>query len=271
MTDKGLAVVTGASQGLGASIAHELGRAGFTVLLVARSLEGLDRVCTSVGQLNGGRAHILQLDLLAADAVARIREAIKATDLPLTCLVNNAGHGLYGLFQTLPLEDQLRMMRLNMDLPVMLTHALLPELKAAPRAYVLNISSMTAYGSIATLAAYGGSKAFLLRWSRALGVELKGTGVSVTCVCPGSIITGFTKRAGMLVMDDLAKKFGTGPDPVARTAVNALLKGRAEVVPGVLNRITAFLQQCLPAGPVERAASGIYLKRLSAEPLGKVH
>ncbi len=260
--DKGLAVVTGASQGLGAAIAHELARAGFAVLLVARSLPALDHVRASVGALNGDRTFVLELDLLAPDAFDRIRSAITSTGFPLTCLVNNAGHGLYGLFHELPLTDQLRMMRLNMELPITLTHGLLPDLKTAPRSYILNISSMTAYGSIATLATYGGSKAFLLRWSRALGVELRGTGVTVTCVCPGSIITGFTARAGMLVMDDLARKFGSEPLPVARTAVNALLKGRAEVVPGALNRITAFLQQCLPAGPVERVASGIYLKRL---------
>ena len=247
---------------LGAGLAHELARAGFAVMLVARSAQALESVRSSVGQLNDGRAHALVLDLLAPDAVAQVRAAIQANGQPLTCLVNNAGYGLYGLFDQLPVAEQVRMMRLNMELPVRLTHALLPELKAAKRAYILNISSMTAYGSIATLAAYGGSKAFLLRWSRSLGVELKGSSVTVTCVCPGSITTGFTARAGMLVMDDLAKKFGTGPQPVARTAVRALLNGHAEVVPGLLNRLTAFLQQVLPAGPVERAASGIYLKRL---------
>ncbi len=269
VSDKGLAVVTGASQGLGAAIAHELAREGFAVLLVARTAQALEGVRASVGELNGARAHVLALDLMVPDAVDQVRTTIQAIGVPLTCLVNNAGYGLYGLFDQRPMEEQLRMMRLNMDVPVILTHALLPQLKAAKRAYILNISSMTAYGSIATLATYGGSKAFVLRWSRALGVELKGTGVTVTCACPGSIITGFTERAGMLVMDDLAKKFGTGPLPVARTAVHALLKGRAEVVPGLLNRITAFLQQVLPAGPVERTASGIYLKRLPAQPVKK--
>ena len=258
----GLAVVTGAGQGLGAAIALELARAGFAVLLVARSADALDKVRAQAAALNGDRAFALALDLLAPDAVPRIQEAVAHAGIPLTCLVNNAGHGLYGRFADLPIAEQQRMMRLNMDVPVLLTHALLPLLLRSSRAWLLNISSMTAYGSIATLAAYGGSKAFVLRWSRALGVELKGTGVSVTCACPGSINTGFTARAGMQAMDDLAKKFGTGPEPVAKTCVRAMLKGRAEVVPGLLYRITAFFQQVLPAGPVERVGSGIYLKRL---------
>ncbi|MBK8341416.1 MAG: SDR family oxidoreductase [Flavobacteriales bacterium] len=260
--DRGLAVVTGAGQGLGAAIALELAHKGFAVLLVARTAAALEAVRARAAALNGGRAHVLAIDLLEPDATNRVEQAIAATGTPLTCLVNNAGHGLYGRFADLPVEQQLHMMRLNMEVPVQLTHAVLPLLRLASRAYLLNISSMTAYGSIATLAAYGGSKAFVLRWSRALGLELKGTGVRVTCACPGSIITGFTERAGMQAMDDLAKKFGTGPEPVAKTCVRAMLKGRAEVVPGFLNRVTAFFQQILPPGPVERVASGIYLKRL---------
>lgn len=257
-----MALITGAGQGLGAAIALELAGKGFAVLLVARSADALADVARRAAALNGGQAHVLALDLLAPDAVQRIEQAIAATGSPLTCLVNNAGQGLYGRFSELPIAEQHRMMRLNMDVPVLLTHALLPLLRQCSRAWLLNISSMTAYGSIATLAAYGGSKAFVLRWSRALGVELRGTGITVTCACPGSIDTGFTARAGMQAMDDLAKKFGTGPEPVAKACVHAMLNGKAEVVPGLLNRITAFFQQVLPAGPVERIGSGIYLKRL---------
>lgn len=260
--DKGLAVVTGAGQGLGAAIALELASAGFAVMLVARSAEAIEQVRAQAASLNGGRAFAVPLDLLDADAVPRIMEEVVKTGLPCTCLVNNAGQGLYGRFAGLDLDEQLRMMKLNMDLPVRLTHAFLPLLRRAPRAWVLNISSMTAYGSIATLAVYGGSKAFILRWSRALGVELEGSGVSVTCACPGSIITGFTARAGMQAMDDLARRFGTRPEPVAKDCVRAMLKGKAEVVPGFLNQVTATMQRLLPAGLVERAGSRIYLKRL---------
>ena len=166
------------------------------------------------------------------------------------------------MFGELVLEDQQRMMRLNMDVPVDLTHRLLPVLTDSRKAYILNISSMTAYTAMATFAVYAASKAFVLRWSRSLRLWLKGGPVSVTAVCPGSILTGFTQRARMQAMDDLAAKFGTGPEPVAKAAVQAMLKGKAEVVPGLLNTITAQLQRLMPGSLNERVASGIYLKRL---------
>ena len=260
--DRGYALITGASQGLGESIAMDLAKNGFGVLLVARSEEAMKKVAAAAGALNGGRAQIFTADLFAPDAVDRIVDRVHSLGLPLTCLVNNAGQGLWGLFDVLTLEDQRRMMRLNMDIPVDLTYRLLPELKKAKRAYVLNISSMTAYSAMATFAIYCATKSFLLRWSRSLRIELEKTSVSVTAICPGSIITGFTKRAGMMAMDDLARKFGSGPEPVAKTAVAAMLKGRAQVVPGLLNSITARVQGWLPDAVNERLASNIYLKRL---------
>ncbi|MEO5584957.1 MAG: SDR family NAD(P)-dependent oxidoreductase [Flavobacteriales bacterium] len=260
--DRGYALITGASQGLGAALALELAKQGFGVLLVARSEDALHKVASEAAALNGGRARTFTADLFAPGAAGRIVDRVQQLDLPLSCIVNNAGQGLWGLFETLPVEEQLRMMRLNMDVPVELTHRLLPALQRAKRAYVLNISSMTAYTPMATFAVYAASKSFVRIWSRSLRIELEKGPVKVTAVCPGSIITGFTQRAGMMAMDDLARKFGTGPEPVATAAVRAMLKGKAEVVPGLLNRITATVQGLLPTGVNERLASGIYLKRL---------
>ena len=266
--ERGYALITGASQGLGAAIALELARNGFGVLLVARSEVALQKVASEAATYNGGRTAILVADLFTPDAVDRIVAWANGSGKPITCLVNNAGQGLWGLFSELALADQLRMMHLNMTVPVELTHHLLPQLKRAERSYVLNISSMTAYSAMATFAVYSGSKTFLLRWSRSLRLELRGTPVSVTAVCPGSIITGFTERAGMMAMDDLARKFGTGPEPVAKASVKAMLLGKAEVVPGLLNRITAAAQGLMPDSLNEKIASGIYLKRLPRKEKG---
>jgi short-subunit dehydrogenase len=166
------------------------------------------------------------------------------------------------MFDEVPKEEHLAVMRVNMEAPVRLTHALLPELLKAQRAYVLNISSMSAYNALASMAVYAGSKAFVLNWSRSLRIELRSRQVHVTCVCPGSVITGFTERAGMQAMDELARRVGTGPEPVARAAVRAMLKGKAEVVPGFTNQIAAVLQKLMPVAITERVASSIYLKRL---------
>lgn len=259
---RGYALVTGASQGIGRAIALELARKGFGLIVTARTTEALNSLCTEAGALNSGRTHAVAIDLLAAGAVDTIVKAVEQHGQPLQVVVNNAGQGLWGLFDDLTLEDQHRMMRLNMDLPVMLTHRLLPQLKRQPEAYILNIASMVAYHALASMAVYSGSKAFVLRWSRSLRLELASSPVKVTCVCPGSVITGFTERAGMQALDDLARKFGTPPEPVAKEAVQAMFRGKAEVVPGLMNRVTAGLQGLLPSALIERIASGIYLKRL---------
>lgn len=259
---RGYALVTGASQGLGAALALELARHGFGLLLTSRREDALADVGRQAGALNGGRVQWLAADLFEPDAPARITAWAEGLGVPVTCLVNNAGQGLWGLFDELSLEEQQRMMRLNMAVPVELAGRLLPRLKQSRRGYVLNISSMSAYTAMAGFAVYAASKSFVLRWSRALRGELSGSSVTVTAVCPGSIITGFTERAGMQALDHLARRFGTGPVPVARAAVKAMLKGKAEVVPGLMNLLTARIQGCLPDRLNERLTDTIYLRRL---------
>lgn len=260
--DRGYALITGASQGLGRAFALELARKGFGVIACGRNSVGIEAVAREAGAINGGHAIPLQLDVNDPSAGDRVLELLRSRDLQLSALVNNAGQAVWGLFHELKKEEHLAVMRVNMEAVVRLTHALLPELLKAPRAYVLNLSSMSAYNALASMAVYAGSKAFILNWSRSLRIELKRTPVSVTCVCPGSVITGFTERAGMQALDELARKVGTGPEPVAQAAVRAMLKGRAEVVPGLINKITAVLQKVMPAAISEQVASGIYLKRL---------
>lgn len=262
MNDPGYALVTGASQGIGAAIALELARQGFGVVLTARSATSLEEVRQKAAALNGGRAQVLATDLLSADGIERVVRFIQDEHIPLTCLVNNAGHAHWGLFSEEPIEEQRKMMRLNMVVPVELTYALLPTLRRAESSYILNTSSMTAYHALASMAVYAASKAFVLRFSRSLRIELKGTPVSVTALCPGSVITGFTAHAGMQAMDDLARKFGTPPEPVAKAAVAAMLGRKAEVVPGLLNKITVAVQKLTPMSLTEGTASGIYLKKL---------
>jgi short-subunit dehydrogenase len=260
--EKGYALVTGASQGLGRAFAIGLAERGFGIVAVARTTAKLSETVAECGKLNSARAIAIEADLVAPDAVEKLVQQIEATDLPITVLVNNAGEAIWGRFADKPLDDHLRMMRLNMSVPIELTHRLLPRLRKAPKAYVLNVGSMAGYNAFATLGTYSGSKSFIVRWSRSLRMELSGTGIQVCCVCPGSVTTGFTERAGMQVMDDLAKRFGHPPKPVAEAALNALFAGKAEVVPGFFNKVTVLVLGLLPEAIVERVASSIYLKKL---------
>lgn len=260
--EKGYALVTGASQGLGRAIALQLAERGYGIIAVARTRSKLDEVIQKCGSMNGGRTLVIESDLTAEHAATKLVDQVMTSALKLDILVNNAGEAIWGRFAEKPLEDHLRMMRLNINVPIELTHLLLPLLRRSESAYILNIGSMAAYNAMATLGTYSGSKSFILRWSRSLRMELEGSGIKVCCACPGSVITGFTERAGMQALDDLAKRFGHPPEPVAKAALNALFAGKAEVIPGLMNRITVFVMGLLPEGLVERIASGIYLKKL---------
>ncbi|WP_035567286.1 SDR family NAD(P)-dependent oxidoreductase [Hymenobacter sp. IS2118] len=257
------ALVTGASRGIGRAISLLLAQRGYDLLLVARSQDQLTALAQEIGATHQRQARVLALDLAApgaADAVAAWAQ--QQTD-QLAVLVNNAGYGLWGRFEALSLPDQQNMLQLNMALPVALTHLLLPALHQVPQAYVLNVASTAAYQAVPSLALYAASKAFLLSFSRGLRYELKATNVSVTCLCPGATTTSFADRAGMgAELQATANKVSMTAEAVAEIAVAGLLAGEAEVVPGVLNKVSAGLTSFVPKGIVEKIAAGIYEKYL---------
>ncbi|NVO32610.1 SDR family NAD(P)-dependent oxidoreductase [Hymenobacter lapidiphilus] len=256
------ALVTGGSRGIGRALALELARHGYDLLLTARSADDLEQVATEV-RLLGREARTLPLDLASPDAAAALATWAQAQPGELAVLINNAGYGLWGRFEELPLERQLNMLQLNMQLPVTLTHLLLPALHRAKKAYVLNVASTAAYQAVPTLALYAASKAFLLSFSRGLRFELRETGVSVCCLSPGSTSTSFADRAGMNAeLQATANKVAMTPEQVAQAGIRALLAGEAEIIPGALNKVSAALTSVVPKSLTERIAAGIYEKYL---------
>ncbi|GGF00918.1 SDR family NAD(P)-dependent oxidoreductase [Hymenobacter cavernae] len=257
------ALVTGASRGIGRAIATDLARRGYNLLLVARSADVLAQLATELGQAHRVQAKVLAADLAAPGAAGRVAEWASAQAPDLGILVNNAGYGLWGRFEELPLTDQQNMLQLNMMVPVELTHHLLPLLRQQPKAHILNVSSTAAYQAVPTLSLYAASKAFLLTFSRGLRYELRGTSVSVTCLSPGATNTDFPNRAGMNAdLQATANKFGMTPEEVAQIGTTAMLAGEAEVIPGALNKISAALTSFVPKAVTEKIAAGLYEKHL---------
>ena len=243
-------------------MALELARRGYDVLLTARSEDQLEQAAAEVRQL-GRQARVLPLDLAAPGAAAQLTAWATAQAPELAMLVNNAGYGLWGRFEELALEQQQNMLRLNMHLPVELTHALLPTLRRQPKAYILNVASTAAYQAVPTLTLYAASKAFLLTFSRGLRYELRETSVSVTCLSPGATTTDFADRAGMNAdLQATANKVSMTPEQVAQAGIAALLAGEAELIPGALNKVSAALTSFVPKSLTERIAAGIYEKHL---------
>ncbi|GAA3974213.1 SDR family oxidoreductase [Hymenobacter antarcticus] len=257
------ALVTGASRGIGRAIALQLAQRGYDLLLVARSEDQLTVLALEIGTRYKRQARVLATDLAVPAAAETVAAwATQQTD-QLAVLVNNAGYGLWGRFEQLGLAEQQNMLQLNMHLPVALTHALLPALHQAPKGYVLNVASTAAYQAVPSLALYAASKAFLLSFSRGLRYELKTSNVSVTCISPGATTTSFADRAGMgAELQATANKVSMTAEAVAEAAVTGMLAGEAEIIPGVLNKVSAGLTSLVPKGLVEKIAAGIYEKYL---------
>ena len=231
------ALVTGASGGIGRSIALTLAKRGYNLLLVSRSTTELELLAETLKKDYSVQAVYYTADLAGTKGIDDVVQWIKDLNYPLSILVNNAGFGLWGKFAELSLDTQLQMLRLNIDAVVSLSHQLLPLLSKQKQAYILNVASTAAYQAVPTLALYSASKAAVLSFSRALRYELRKGPVSVSCLCPGPTDTGFAKRAGMDKLADLAEKFNMSPDEVANVAVKGLFAKKAEIIPGTLNKL----------------------------------
>jgi short-subunit dehydrogenase len=255
---KSYALITGASKGIGKSIAYELAERGFNLLLVARSADELAILSKELSAKYTIEVNFLAIDLSTNNASQKVTDWIISNNYTISILVNNAGYGIWGDFSQSALSDQLGMMQLNMNVIVELSHLLLPLLLKEKQAYILNISSTAAYQAVPTLGVYSATKAFVLSFTRALRFELAQTSVSVTCFSPGPVDTGFAARAGLNALSKMAQKFNMQPKEVAKIAVKSLFDKKSEVIPGFTNLISVYANRILPKAFIEKTAAGIY-------------
>jgi short-subunit dehydrogenase len=252
------ALITGASGGIGLCIARELAKRKINLLLVARSKNRLFDLCTELEKEFGIKTDYLSVDLSLPEAAVSVTTWLKAKSYQISILVNNAGYGIWGTVEATPVEQLNNMMQLNMNAVVNLCHALLPDLKKQPKAYILNVASTAAYQAVPTLSTYAATKSFVILFTRGLRVELKNTNVSVTCLSPGATSTNFVDRAGMEAMKEKAEKFSMKPEVVAKIAVEGMFKGKAEILPGFVNWISVQLTYLMPKFVPEKIAEGLY-------------
>jgi len=242
------AVVTGASSGIGAEIARELVRRGHGVTLVARSAGKLQALAEELGS-TGVRAEVLPADL--ADRGARADLLGRINDLGLTpdLLINNAGLSTLGPVAKADPQAEMNMIEVDVVTVADLCTRFLPGMVARGRGGVLNVASTAAFQPLPGQAGYGGCKAFVLSYTRSLGGELKGTGVSATALCPGPVDTGFGEAAGFAKEDAeaaLPSFMWESAEAVARVGIEALDKGRPVAIPGQANRVAAMFAHLTP-------------------------
>ncbi len=247
--DNTTAVITGASSGIGAEIARELTRRGHGVTLVARREDRLIALADELSGAHRVRAEVIAADLTDADSRAELPVQLQERGLTPDILVNNAGFTTMGPVHRAERAAELALVRTNVEAVVDLCTLFVPGMVTRHRGAVLNTASTAAFQPLPGQAGYGASKAFVLSYSRALGAELRGKGVTVTTLCPGPVETGFAEAAGMT--DDeageaLPKIMWLPAADVARAAVDGLDAGRAVVIPGAANRAAASLAHLAP-------------------------
>lgn len=263
-TARRLAVVTGASSGIGWALARALARRGDAVLAVARRGERLEALAAEARADGHAPIHTLALDLAAEGAAPTLAAAVRRLGVP-TLLVNNAGFGAYGAFEAADPARLAALVRLNCEALVLCTHALLPDLKAAGGGAVLNVASAAAFQPTPFMAVYGASKAFVLSFTEALDEELRGTGVRALAFCPGPVATEFGEVAGVGArLHDVPGKLTA--EEAAEAALRQLDDGEAVLVPGSLARVATTLAQVLPRALVRRAATEVLRPGSGEEP-----
>ena len=244
-----IALVTGASSGIGAEIARELARRGHGVTLVARREDRLKTLADELVVAHKIRAEVIAADLTDADSRAEIPAQIESRGLTVDVLVNNAGLTTMGPVHRAQRAAELAMIRTDVEAVVDLCTLFVAGMVTRHRGAILNTASTAAFQPLPGQAGYGASKAFVLSYGRALGAELRGTGVTVTTLCPGPVETGFAESAGISdaeASESLPKFMWVPAAEVAKAAVEGLDAGRPVVIPGVANRATAALAHLTP-------------------------
>jgi short-subunit dehydrogenase len=238
---KSTALITGASSGIGAEIARELAKRGQTVTLVARREDRLEDLAAEITSEHSVRAYTVAADVSTEAARRKLVNDVNGMGLQVEILVNNAGYGSGGRFNELETDSETAMVRTNCEAVVGLTSAYLPRMIERGRGAVLNVASLIAFQPVPYQATYGATKAFVLAFSEAIHEELRGTGVTVTAVCPGPVRTEFGDQGGFGGADDRIPGFvWLDADKVAREAVDGLESGHRVVVPGMLNQAAAL-------------------------------
>jgi short-subunit dehydrogenase len=237
-------LVTGASAGIGAALAHVFAAKGHEVALLARRALQLTQLADAIESAGHKRPHILAIDLARADASTRIDDEMHSRDLEPQYVVNNAGFGLLGPAAELDRREQLAMIDLNVRILTDLSLRFVDSL-ARQRGGILNVASVASFLPGPGMAVYHATKAYVLSFSEALHQELAPRGVRVTVLCPGPVVTEFQERAG--IPESYFPRFlARSAERVARDGYNGLMRGKRLVVPGTENKIAAFLPRLLP-------------------------
>jgi short-subunit dehydrogenase len=248
MSDRPVALITGASMGIGEAFAEALALRGYDLALVARSGPALQTIAERIGPGARVRVESIVADLEDRAALERAGDEAQALLGRVDLLINNAGFGAHGPFETIDPQRNLGQVRLNVEALVALTNRFAPAMLERGTGGIINVASTAAFQPVPYMAVYGATKAFVLSFSEALAEEFRGRGVRVLALCPGATRTNFFSVAGEGAQ---VGRFRTSAQ-VVQTALRAYDRGAAYVIDGAANRVMAFSPRLAPRALVAR-------------------
>ena len=236
-----IALVTGASSGIGRDLAREFAQDGYDLVLAARRVPEMETLAREL-EVHGAKTEVVASDLSREEAAKDLIKELKKRDLPIDVLVNNAGLGSNGRFDQSDMTRISEMLRVNIVALTELTRLLLPPMIERRHGGVLQVASTAAFQPGPSMAVYCATKAYVLSFGEAIAYELRGTDVMVTTLCPGATSTDFSKVAEMgkaPLFESWLTSVMTSAE-VARIGYQGFKAGQRVVVTGVLNKITAM-------------------------------
>jgi uncharacterized protein len=232
------ALITGASSGIGLNLAR-LMAADFDLIITARRQTELEEIARELREAHGNNVHAISADLSRPESPAQLFGEIERRALPVDVLINNAGFGAYGRFAERDLQQELEMIQVNISSLTSLTRLALPGMLQRKRGRIMHVASTAGFQPGPLMAVYYATKAYVIMFSEAIANELQGTGVTVTCLCPGATATRFAGRAGM-EQSPLFKMGAMDSVAVAQAGYKGMMAGKTMVIPGLLNKTLAL-------------------------------
>jgi short-subunit dehydrogenase len=254
------ALITGASSGIGLELAHLFARDGYRLVLLARNRTSLRQIGDDLQERYSITVRIAPKDLAHPATPGELYNELKEAGILIDVLVNNAGFGLAGAFLSTDWTQEAEMMQVNIVAATHLTKLFLPQVRAR-EGKILNVASTAAFQPGPFMSVYYASKAFLLSFSEALAEELDGSGVTVTCLCPGPVKTNFQKRAYLQGTAMANSPLTVDVQEVARAGYEGMKRGERIIIPGWKNRLGVELLRISPRSTVTKVVRKIQEKK----------
>lgn len=262
MSKERYTLITGGSRGIGKGLAHECARRGMNVLLVARSRKELENTANNLLKKYPVLVKTFAIDLTEKDAPQNVFDWCKKNKYVVNILINNAGIGGTTVFDESTPEYIDMRIQLNISALVYLCRYFIPEMKKQPKAYILNVSSLSAFFAIPFKSIYSASKVFVLNFSKAIRDELYESSISVSVVCPNGVVTNQEISSRIEAHGKKGKATAISINELAAITIEEMLKGKAVIIPKFINKLLVFFGKIMPGELKQRILRNEFKKEV---------